>query len=380
MFILLQLPFVDLRGLHDGARGRSPRPDWRADDPSECFVRNFGGMSTRNARAFGLVGERAYVEFDKALIVPSPGGEHQQQGWEQPVPLKLWFRRLYFDGDISGRFEIGFRTDREAELQLFRRQKEVAYDLAQLGRTVCDLPVEVRSCDGTRTQVTLEKCGEALGLAYLAATTLHSKQHEYPPSELLGEVFKVGSASLHVRASNDGSVVIPADRRDIDTSNGGQMFLTSVAKARRRNTMTVQISQQAETESSAERAKRVLFSHLNSVLFANDFLSSAMDAKAIASNKIGLRELTERALDRFSKLVVSAPKTTNEVEFVEALKLFALEHAGRIDEAVAKLEEIKEDASDPSRLEKISGWAREWTEFALGKAIEASIATSMLGR
>ena len=376
MFILLQLPFVDLRGLHDGAWGRSPRPDWRADNPGECFVRNFGGMVTRNAKAYGLVGERAYVEFDKALAVPTPG-EYQHEQWYRSVPLRLWYRRLYFDGDISGRFERGFHTESGAEYELFTMQDDIAFDLPSLARSVCDLPIEVRSSDGSRTQATLERCGEALGLAYLAATTLNSERHKYPASELMGSMFKVGSASLHIRASSETPVLIPEDRRDIVNSDDDHLFLTSVAKAQRRNTLTVQISEPFEDESANERARRVLFSHLNSVLFANDFLSATMDAKSIATHKVGLKELTLRALNRFDRLIVNAPETKSDEDFVEALRLFSSEHAGRVDEIVAKLEALKDGATGPSRMDKIGSWVRGWAEFTLTAGIEASVKASM---
>lgn len=376
MYISLQLPFVDLRGLHEDALGRSPRPNWRADDPGECFIRNFGEMSTRNRRAFGLVGERAYVESDAALVMPERRG-HRQEGWPHALPLWLWYRRLYFDGDISGRFEIGFNTDSALESSLFEAASGHAYDLAALARTVCDLPFEVRSGDGTTTRAALEKCGEALGLAYLVATTLHASRHKYPAGELMGSKFKVGSPSLHIRAAADTPMHIPNDRRDIEWSDEGHLFLTSVAKSQRRNTLTVQISKPRAPESPKERARRVLFSHLNSVLHANDFLSATMDKKSIAAQKVGLKDLSERALARFRDLVVTAPKTSGDAEFLEALKLFSIEHAGRLDEAVAKLEALKAEASNPSRLERVGGWVRGWAEFATNAGIEASVKAMM---
>lgn len=378
MFVVLQLPFVDLRGLYEGELGRSPQPNWRADDPGECFVRNFGGMSTRNARAYGLVGERAYVEFEHALAFPKPG-QHRQDGWRRPVALRLWFRRLYFDGDISGRFEIGFNTDFDSENELFSNSDAV-YDFSLLARSVCDVPVQVRSPDGTRAESSLEKCGETLGLSYLVATTLHSKRHEHPASELIGTALKVGAAALHIRATADTPMVVPGDSRDIVSADGDHLFLTSVAKAQRRNTVIVQISKPSMPETPEERARRVLFSHLNSVLHANDFLTEAMDAKTIAKHRVSLKDLTARAVDRFGKLTVTAPKTDGDQAFADALKLFATEHGGRIDDVVAKLDALAKDASAPSRFERIGGWVKGWTEFFANSAIDASVKAMMSAR
>jgi len=379
MFIMLHFPFVDLRGIDESRLGRSPRPDWRSDDPGQCFVRGFGGMSARNAKAFGLVGERAYVEFEHALAFPVPGA-HRQEGWSHGVPLRVWFRRLYFDGDIAGRFEIGFNTDAKHEIEITTGYWP-PYDLSSLARSVCDIPVEVRSSDGSVVASSLERCGEALGLAYLVSTTLNSERAKHPAAEIMGSAFKVGSPAVHVRARPDTPIALPADRRDIvESGDSGHMFLTSVAKAQRRNTMTVQVSCSAGAETAEERARRVLFTHLNSVLHASDFLAATMDAKAIARHRLGLKELTSRAIERFGKLEVTAPKTDDEDAFAKALRLFAEEHAGRVDGIVAKLDALAKDAAAPGRLERIGGWSKGWTEFFADSAIKASVKAMMAAK
>lgn len=379
MFIMLHLPFVDLRGLHEDRRGRAPRPDWRSDDPGQAFVRDFGGMVTRNAKAYGLVGERAYVEFDRALAFPAPGS-HRQEGWSHGVPLRVWFRRLYFDGDIAGRFEIGFNTDATAETPILTGQWP-AYDVGELARSVCDIPVEVRSSDGSVTASSLERCGSALGLAYLVATTLHSERENHPAHELVGSVFKVGSPAIHIRAPHGSRLTLPGDRRNVaQDEDGSRMFLTSVAKAQRRSTLTVQVSADAGGETPGERARRVLFTHLNAVLHANDFLTATMDAKTIERHRLELKDLTARALERFGRLAITAPRTDGDEAFAQALRVFADEHAGRVDGIVAKLDALARDAAAPKRMERIAGWTRGWTEFFADSAIKASVKALMAAK
>lgn len=379
MFIMLHFPFVDLRGIHENRHGRSPRPDWRSDDPGECFVRGFGGMSTRNAKAFGLVGERAYVGFERALVFPKPGAHHQE-GWSHSIPLRIWFRRLYFDGDIAGRFEVGFNTDGNFESELASGRWQ-PYNLPSLARTICDLPVEVRSSDGSITESSLERCGDALGLAYIVATTLNSERAANPATEIMGAVFKVGSPAVHVRVSAGTAFTLPNDRRDIVDStsadHSGRMFLTSVAKGQRRNTMTVQISPPTEAETAEERARRVLFTHLNSVLHASDFLTATLDEKSISRYRLGLKDLTSRAIERFSKLSITAPKTDNDNDFAKALHLFAEEHSGRVDATVSRLDTLSKSAQAPGRIEKVGAWLRGWTEFVTDSAIKASVKALM---
>ncbi|MDN4633568.1 hypothetical protein QCD71_18765 [Sphingomonas sp. PsM26] len=379
MFIMIHFPFVDLRGIDESRLGRSPRPDWRSDDPGQCFVRGFGGMSARNAKAFGLVGERAYVEFEHALAFPVLG-VHRQEGWSHGVPLRVWFRRLYFDGDIAGRFEIGFNTDAKHETEITTGYWP-PYDLSSLARSVCDISVEVRSSDGSVVASSLERCGEALGLAYLVATTLNSERANHPAAEIMGSAFNVGSPAVHVRARSGTPLALPADRRDVvESGDSDHMFLTSVAKAQRRNTMTVQVSCATGAETAEERARRVLFTHLNSVLHASDFLAATMDARTIARHRLGLKELTSRAIERFGKLAVTAPKTDDDDAFAKALRLFSDEHAGRVDGIVAKLDALAKDAAAPGRLERIGGWSKGWTEFFADSAIKASVKALMAAK
>jgi hypothetical protein len=58
MFVLVQIPFVDLRPMTPGGMGRLSAPDWTADDPGVSFVRGFGKMALRNSESYGLLGER----------------------------------------------------------------------------------------------------------------------------------------------------------------------------------------------------------------------------------------------------------------------------------------------------------------------------------
>jgi hypothetical protein len=103
MFIVAQLPFGDFRPLVAGGMGRLTIPDWTSDNLDSGFVRGFGKISPRNGSSFGLGGERAFADMDRAVRFV----EHielQQEGWDLPLRISPWFHRLYFDGYMSGRF------------------------------------------------------------------------------------------------------------------------------------------------------------------------------------------------------------------------------------------------------------------------------------
>jgi len=374
MFVSIYFPFVDLRRICEDQFGRSPRPDWRTDEP-KGFVRHFGGVVNRNAKGYGLIGERAYLEFEHALAFPKPG-VHLQPDWPSGIPLRLWYRRMYFDGDISGRFEIGFRTDPNVEEDLFK--KGVApCDVGALARSLSDIEVEIRSGDGSRTTAKLERSAEPLGLAYLVATTLLAKASTYPANELSGKTLVVGRPSIHMRIGGETPIIVPQDRQDIMVEGDDHFFVTSVANAQRRNTVTVQLSPAHGAESAQERARRVLFAHLNSMLYANDFLAEHMDRKAMTEYRVELRDLVSRTIDRFGAFRPTGPKVEDDWKFAGALKAFAQQNEGRVDEIVERLETLAKSAEAPGRLQRIGTWVKGWTEFATNSAIEAGVKATL---
>lgn len=370
MFGLLQLPFADLRCLTEDRFNRVPRPDWDADVPGECFVRGFGKMSSRNATGYGLMGERAYVEFDHAVAFPTPV-RHRQEGWPNEIPLLLWFRRMYFDGDIAGRFEFGFMADPEIERAFFETSLELRYDLARVGRTINEAKVEVRSPDGSRTESRLDRCGTALGRALLTATSTMVGLKTYPPADLEGRFLALGPSIVHLRVPAARPVVETDDRRIILEAGDDRLFITSAAGSARRNTVTVQISPTtSRREPPAERARRVLFAHLNAMLFAYSHLVSVADPKEIARHRLGLRDLTEKMLKRFESLKPD-PDNAHDAEFAGALAAFSAAYTGRVDELTDRLQSLADQAAEESKTGKVFNWGRSLFEQIMIKSAEA---------
>lgn len=378
MFGLLQLPFADLRCLTVDRFNRVPRPDWEADDPGECFVRGFGKMSSRNATGYGLMGERGYVEFDHAVVFPTPV-RHKQEGWSEEIPLLLWFRRMYFDGDIAGRFEFGFMADPKIEQAFFETNPELRYDLAELGRTISEAKVEVRSPDESRTECRLDRCGAALARALLTATTTTEGLKRYPPADLEGRLLVLGPPTIHLRVPAALPVLENDDRRLILKAADDCLFITSAAGSARRNTVAVQISPTtSRREPPAERARRVLFAHLNAMLFAYSHLVSVADAKEIARHRLRLRDLTEKMLKRFEGLKPDS-ENPDDAEFAGALAAFSAAHAGRVDELADRLQSLADEAAEQSKAGKVFNWGRSLFEQIMIKSAEAiaSGATSL---
>lgn len=332
-------------------------------------------MSARNATGYGLIGERGYVEFDHAVAFPAPV-RHQQEGWPEGLPLLLWFRRMYFDGDIAGRFEFGFMIDPEIEQTFFEKHPDLSYDLAEIARTIKEAQVEVRSPDGSRIDSRLDRCGTALGRAYLTATTTSSGLKRYLPADLEGRFLALGPSTVHLRMTAGLPVGETEDRRPILDGGGDRMFITSAAGSARRNTVAVQISPtKSRREPPAERARRVLFAHLNAMLFAYSHLVSVADAKEITRRRLRLRDLTEKMLNRFQELKPD-PNSGEDAAFAEAMAAFSAAHTGRVDELTQRLQDLADQAAEETRRGKMFSWGKSLFEQVVIKSAEAVAASA----
>ena len=129
MFIIAQLPLADFRPLITGGKGRLSVPDWSSDNLDSGFVRGFGKISARNGSGLGLGGEDSFADVNNALRIERV--EFRQSEWNRPLPIALWFRRFYYDGQIAGRFEIGFMVPEDDLLARFKDQAVEPSSIAQ---------------------------------------------------------------------------------------------------------------------------------------------------------------------------------------------------------------------------------------------------------
>ena len=373
MFIIAQLPLVDLRPMIPGELGRLQVPDWKADDPGEAFIRGFGSMSARNQSAYGLLGERAFADFNQAVRF-NDKIFLKDEGWPRAVVLQPRFRRLYYDGQLSGRFEFGFVVPDEDEVTLFGASDSLAYDPSCVARRVRDIPLIIRSADGLARSALLHSCGEALGLAYIAATTSTAGTREYPPGETYGQFVLVGSPIVHIRVSANRPVVRSRDERQIVGVPSNQLFITSPASTSERNTVVVQVSPEgALEETGRERATRVLFSHLNSLIHAHSHfisLGASLD-QSVARRR--LRDVVDQMIVQFTnfKDAFEHPPATND--FAESVRLFAAAYQGRLDDLIVRLESLAKDLGKKTLAEGSVDYAKAVFELIVKTMVEATI-------
>ena len=200
MFIVAQLPFGDFRLLVAGGMGRLTIPDWTSDNLDSGFVRGFGKISPRNGSSFGLGGERAFADMDRAVRFV----EHlelQQEGWDLPLNLSPWFRRLYVDGYMSGRFEFGFMVNDFYETLIFDGTTNTI-NPSLLAQTILSANIVIKSIDRSRSSGIFANCAKLLGYAYISATTNNAALDTFPVSDTFESAVFVGKPMLHIRISS----------------------------------------------------------------------------------------------------------------------------------------------------------------------------------
>lgn len=173
MLLTIQFPFADSRAFLNEKVNLLGRPTWPSAAPDTDFVRSFGSIRKRRLGGVeGWVGENVSCEARRALRFPKIGNYRDSQGLN--VPLRLAFRRLYYDGLGVGKFEVGIAS--EDELSLSREQTHGLIDHC------LNLPVMVPALSDKaisphlaikRVDTVLGRAGKPLARFYAGSTISH---------------------------------------------------------------------------------------------------------------------------------------------------------------------------------------------------------------
>lgn len=376
MFIVVQIPLADLRPLVKGEMGRMATPDWTADDPGPAFVRGFGKVAARNAQAYGLIGERFFADFNNAVRLRKLF-QYRQEGWPMALEADLWFRRLYFDGRMAGRFEFGFLVQDVDETTLAERLGGLSVDPRQLAAEVLAAPIGV-SAPGCEEQLTtIADCGLLLCQAYAAATTGSAALSAFPPAETCGGAIALGPPQVQIRLANGVGAEVGRDRQDPEAGDG-KLFVTSAAKTRSRNVLVCLSEGTSQAETAEERAVRVLFSHLHSLLFAQSHFVAVRQQLSLQDRQ-PLREALTDMVQRLGTFTQTAPASGNDEAFARAMQLFGQAHTKRVDALQVTLERILASANRPTPVAAIAGYADGLLKFAVEAMAKATVERGLKG-
>lgn len=207
----------------------------------------------------------------------------------------------------------------------------------------------------------------------MSATTVQSKLSEFPPGETYGRYLALGRPTFHMRVSPDVRILQTKDKRTVAGEGVSELFISSSAGRGRNNVVVQRTGNELWGETVAERVTRVLFAHLNAVVFSYAKFLKASEEDAIRFDRAALKEGVSRMLARFGSFKFGTPEDPNDPEFGAAMSAFASAYEGRADELTAKLAALAADLDSPTLAQKAGEQTWGLFELILTTSIKAAV-------
>lgn len=207
MFLVLQHPFADSRGLLGVQSGRLLRPDWPLAAPERDFIRSSGLVRPRKRGGVDeWAGEELYGDAKLALRFPNHlSFAHLGTGNVSGVVDRA-FRRFHSEGTVS-RLDVGFRI-RVAASAFSAASRE----WLTLFRDALEIPIRVNDLTGTSHTVKLIDAGDLLAQHYLNATTERKQNAQVNPDKWW---LCAGAPALIVEYTKSNPVQLPPHSRQV---------------------------------------------------------------------------------------------------------------------------------------------------------------------
>ncbi|QNU63658.1 hypothetical protein [Vreelandella titanicae] len=198
MFIVVQFPITDLRSFSSGEPKRIKTPSWPCPSDSQ-YVRNLGSINPRKLGGIdNWIGESRLCKANRACrfqdIFPNISSD------------KLWkvtpkFRRFFFDGHITGKFEFGFKVDIESE-----GKRLDSNSLKNLIKFIFKVNVRVPKDSKCFSSSDLISCGDLLAKLYSRSSAQNLNGTN---KDNVSSLVKAGSPLLFLETLDDEKINIP---------------------------------------------------------------------------------------------------------------------------------------------------------------------------
>lgn len=292
--------------MHHEEAGRLKVPHWGEHDPQAKFVRGFGSIHTRNKSGVGFEGENYYADANNVVRYPGQTFISALVGHNHPILMYPIYRRFFFDGIISGRFELGFRMNMPTidaiEMIASYRQKPVAYDAVEVAKQALQKMAHVNILDGRTASVEIMKMADFLRDAYLISSTKSSKISQYDIASVGSKFVSVGHPFVNVRAGEETPLVQRNDIRPLYSSDFKMFGGRTGHHGREIDTMIIASSSPVLEEAAKERFARLFYTQMRALCFSHSFYLKQLDAKEI-EGKSSLQPAVASMLSRLKGLV-----------------------------------------------------------------------------
>jgi len=306
LFISITFPVADFRSLHVEEAGRLSAPKWGEHDPQAKFVRGFGAIHTRNKSGIGFVGENYYSDCNNLVRFPEQTFVSALSGENDTILLYPVYRRFFFDGIISGRFEFGFRLNMPTidalEMHASYHRKILNFDAIAASRQALSKNTKVHIPDGRVYGGNFLKIAEYLRDSYIISSTKNAKLSRYDIASVGVNYVSVGHPYVILRAGKETPVQQSPSGREI-FSGDFQMFGERTGHHGREIDAIILASNLRVThETGKERFARLFYSQMRALSYAHSFYLRQLDAKRIAGSS-SLKPAVAAMVERLGSLV-----------------------------------------------------------------------------
>ena len=302
MFVAVIFPIADFRTLHRDNAGRLNRPAWGNADPQARFARGFGSIHTRTKSGNGFSGENYYADCDNIVRYPEQIFLEPLSGADRSVLLYPFYRRFYFDGQMSGRFELGFRLNAASIEDIFLRTPRARYSPSRIASQLLRKELRIDLLDGRTILQPIFKSMIGLRDGWLLSSTKTEALKEFSIEEVGSNYVGVGSPFVFVRAGRETKIVKEPQKRTLIDTDQMELFLTrSGIHGQDFDVSVIPSEFPLDGESAKERVARLFYTQARTIAFAQSFYMRQILSRKI-SGPSAIESSVKALLDRLSNL------------------------------------------------------------------------------
>lgn len=278
MFVSVNFPIADFRGLRGDKCGRLDRPSWGSVDPRAAFARGFGAIHTRNKSSNGFIGENYYADCRSFIKYPTLIFVKSFHNSEQKILAYPIYRRLFFDGQFAGRFEFGFRLN-EGTIEAMRLTHPSAkYDILQITTDLLATTIVANLLDRRSLDAPFYQAAPLLRDGYIMSSTSNKGLLVHNVASVGSVYVSVGAPFVFIRSGIDTPIASIKRKRNLLQGDGFSLFQThSGMKEQSFNTVVLESTRDLMSESPQERLARLFYSQIRVITFVHSYYLAKLD-------------------------------------------------------------------------------------------------------
>lgn len=302
MFISVTFPFADYRGLHKENAGRLERPCWGNADPRASFAKGFGSIHTRMKSSNGFSGENYYADCNNIIKYPSQIFVQPLINKNRAILVYPVYRRFFFDGQISGRYELGFRLNEDSIYDIEKWEEKTEYDIIAISKKILESEMNIKLLDGRIFFHSFYKSMAALRDGYILSSTQNNRMKAYDVESIGSTYVSVGSPFIFIRSSPRTEISKVKQKRNIVDSGDTSLFLARSGVHGQHFDIVVMPSKgDLDAEAPNERLIRLFYTQIRTLTFAHSYYLKQVDAKKLAISNC-LEPAVEALIERLKNL------------------------------------------------------------------------------